>query len=311
MSELAQIVNIVLPVFLVIGLGYALKRRGFLDEAVNSVLSRLVFYLAAPALLFRAAALTDLEEALELRSAGVVIAVSVAAAIFTYLAAARSSSARRGVLVQGAYRSNLVFVGLPVLTNALGSGREVMGSASVLIGIITPVYNFLAVVALTLPHRGEDGASGAWKRAGLDILKNPLIWSCVLGLLFSALELPLPGVADKSLKLVGDIAMPLALLVVGASLDFHRLRAELIPSLAVSAIKLLLYPGLVFVLLKMWGLSGLALQVPVLLIASPTAVVSHIMAREMKGDEQLAAAIVIGTTLASLFTISLWIAILI
>jgi predicted permease len=83
---------------------------------------------------------------------------------------------------------------------------------------------------------------------------------------------------------------------------------ELFPAAATSLIKLIIYPALIYLSLGLFGVTGIDRQFVVLIYATPTAVVSAIMAQEMKGDEQLAAAIVIGTTVASLFTISAWIA---
>ena len=90
--------------------------------------------------------------------------------------------------------------------------------------------------------------------------------------------------------------------------DLKRVRPELAPALLVSVLKLVLYPAASCAALYALGLRGMSLEIPLLLLASPTAVVSHIMAREMKGDEQLSGAIVIGSTLLSLFSISAWLA---
>jgi predicted permease len=128
------------------------------------------------------------------------------------------------------------------------------------------------------------------------------------GVLFSALSLPIPASIDRSLELVARMALPAALLSVGASMDLGRVRTEILPTAATSFIKLIVYPALIYLCLGMFGVTGMERQFVVLIYAAPTAVVSAIMAQEMKGDEQLAAAIVIGSTIASLFTISAWIA---
>ncbi len=309
MGQLLEIAEIVLPVFLVIGLGYALRAARFVDPGTNAHLTRLVFYVAAPALLFRSVALTPLGEAVRLDVIGVIAGITAGMVLLVYLGGARMAPSRRGVFTQGAHRSNMVFVGLPVVVNACG--ESVLGPAAVLIGFMVVVYNFLAVVVLVLPHRAAgEGAWRAWGKAGLEILRNPLILACVAGLLLSGVQVELPVVADRSLELVGRIAMPLALLSVGAGLDLGRLRSELGPAALVSLLKLVVYPGLVCAGLVLLGTTGDDLRFPVLIMAAPTAVVSFIMAQEMKGDENLAAAIVIGTTLASLLTISAWLAFL-
>ena len=133
-----------------------------------------------------------------------------------------------------------------------------------------------------------------------------MILGCAAGILCSALEVVFPASLDRALALVGRIALPLALIAVGAGLDFGKLRAELAAASLVALLKLGAYPGLAYLGLRAIGLAGADLEVPVLIMASPTAVVSYIMAREMQGDEQLAGAIVMGTTTYSLLTVSVW-----
>jgi hypothetical protein len=307
MNVLIDIVNIVLPVFLVIGLGYFLGTIGWMGPAASSWLSKLVFYVAGPVLLFRSAALTPLSEAIDLRVMGSIAAVTLVTAWVVYVACTRSDPSRRGVLAQGSMRSNMVFVGLPVIENAFGPG--VLGPAAVLVGFMVPVYNLLAVLLLALPHHAKDsGAQGIWKKATLDVVRNPLILGTMFGVLFSALGIPIPTSIDRSLELVARMALPAALLSVGASMDLGRVRTELLPTAVTSFIKLIVYPAAIYACLGLFGVAGMERQFVVLLYASPTAVVSAIMAQEMKGDEQLAASIVIGTTIASLFTIAVWIA---
>lgn len=307
MTSLIEIVNIVSPVFLVIGLGYLLGSIGWMGPAASSWLSKLVFYVAAPVLLFRSTAHTPLSRAIDPTTMASVAAVTVLTASAVYLVCLRSPPARRGVLAQGSMRSNMVFVGLPVIDNAFGP--DVLGPAAVLIGLMVPVYNLLAVLLLSLPHREEGtGRQGIWKKAALDVLRNPLILGTLSGVLFSALNLPVPTGIDRSLELVARMALPAALLSVGAGMDLGQVRLEMLPTAAITSIKLIAYPAAIYACLGVFGVTGLERQFVVLLFASPTAVVSVIMAQEMKGDEHLAASIVIATTLGSLLSISAWIA---
>ncbi|MBI4878715.1 MAG: AEC family transporter [Planctomycetes bacterium] len=300
-----EILDTVLPVFVVMGAGYLLRVTGQIEAAVNAAFARLVFYVAAPALLFRGAALAPLSESVDLKTLAVLGGATLAVAFAVYAAAARAAPARRGVLAQGAHRSNMVFVGLPVA--AYACGEEVLGAAAVFIGFMVIVCNLLSVLVLVLPHNRQALKGGAARRTLLEILGNPLILSCAAGLLFSAWDIRLPVSVDRSLELIGAIALPLALLSSGASIDLGKLCADGRTAAWVSLIKLVVHPGLVYLGLRWAGLEGAGLACPVLVMAAPTAVVSAVMAREMKGDEPLAAAIVIGSTLGSLFTLSGWI----
>lgn len=299
------ILNIVLPIFLVIGLGYSLRRVGFLREETRGALSRLVFYVSAPALLARATASNSLDQTFNPPVFLVVIVVSILIGAGTYIVCFRSSSSRRGVIAQGAFRSNQVFVGLPVVIYAYG--EESVSAVAVLISFVVIIYNFLGAVLLILPQQDKSvQMSTILARTSLGVLRNPLIIACIMGILFSLTGLGLPLALDRALALVGRTAAPLALIVVGAGIDFHRLRNDLRTTILVSLVKTILYPALVFIGLKMLGLSGPDLRLPVMIFASPIAVVSYIMARELGGDEKLASSLVVGSTLISLVTIICW-----
>lgn len=303
------LVNIVLPVFLVIGLGLALRRLGFLGAAVNDALSRLVFYVAAPALLFRSTATGDFAWGARLPALGAVAGITALVAAVSYAAGARLAPARRGVLAQGSFRSNTVFVGLPLVLSAYGDAS--LGPASVLIAIMVVVENLLSVVVLTLPHHGRAAHHPAlWRHTALRIVTNPLIVACAAGILCSRLRLPLPSGLDRSLELVGSTAAPLGLLCVGAGLAFRGLRAALPATAVASFVRLVIHPALIFLALRRLGLTGVELGVPLLIMACPTAVVSYIMAREMEGDAPLAGAIIVISTAASLVTLIGWLVLL-
>ena len=300
-----HVLNIVLPVFLVIGLGYGLRRAGFLDEKISAAISRLVFYVAAPALLARATAGNSLDETFNLPILVAVIAATILVGTGTYVLCFRCSNPRRGVIAQGTFRSNMVFVGLPIIIYAYG--EDSVNAVAVLISFMVIFYNFQGVVLLILPQQSKSvRMSTILARTTLSVLRNPLIIACVVGILFSLTGLYLPIVLDRALALVGRTAAPLALIVVGAGMDFHRLRGDLRAATLVSLTKTVLYPVIVYVGLKTLGLSGPDLRLPVMIMAAPTAVVSYIMARELDGDEKLAGAIVIGSTLVSLVTTVGW-----
>ncbi len=301
-----DVIQIVLPVFLVVALGYLLRVRGLVSPAVNSGFSWLVFYVAAPALLFRGAATASLSSALDLSLIGSVYGVSLLFALIVMTAGFRIDPARRGVVAQGSFRSNLVFVGLPVLASAMGTGSEVMGPVSLLIGFTVPLYNFLAVVVLTCCRSDRGEGRGIPRDRLRDVLFNPLILASVAGILYSATGLPLPTAADRTLQLVGGVASPLALIAVGVSLDLSRLRSEALSALSVSTVKLLLYPALLYGILTLLDVDPVRVEAAVILTSAPTAVASHIMAMELEGDEKLAASVVVSSTLLALLTMSGW-----
>ena len=306
MGPLLEIINIVLPVFVIIGLGYFLGLRRFFPPPTITHLSRFVFYVSGPALLFRGAAGTRLVGIQDLGIIGAVSVVSILLVAAVYGFSSRLAPARRGVFTQGAYRSNMVFFGLPVIANAFGD--EGLTQVALMVGFTIPLYNFLAVAVLVFSQGRTAGTLAQLRLALKSVVTNPLVLACAAGMLVSGTHLPVPASLDRAAELVGRVALPLALIVLGLSLNLKQLRGSLGLTLGASLIKLGLYPALIYLVLRWWGLSGVQLQAQVLLMTSPTAVASYIMAVEMKGDGQLASAIVIGSTLLSLVTISVWLA---
>jgi predicted permease len=309
MGYSADIANAVLPVFMVIALGYYLRRKAFLGPELSMALNRLVFYVSAPALLFRNAALAPLSEVLDPGFTGVVFSATLLCAWPTYwIASLVRDRSVRGVVSQGSFRSNMVFVGLPVVFSAYGEAG--VQSVAVLIGMTVLLYNVLAVFVLFIPHARSVGHSLKWSGAMRDVIFNPLVLGSAAGLAFSATSLPLPAGIDRALELVERTAAPLALITVGASLEIVKLKGKMGLSLFTSLWKLILYPGMVYVGLRWMGGTGVPLHATVILTAAPTAVVSYVMASEMKGDEKLAGSIILVSTVLSFFTLFFWLALL-
>lgn len=303
------ILNIILPVFLLIALGWGLRRGAFLTGAGASMLTRVVYWVAAPALLFRGAATTPLRESANLPALAVMVPVTVVMAAVVYGLAWRVAPSRRGVIAQGTVRSNQIFLGLPLVANAWG--EEAVGQVAVLVGLMVIVYNVLSVPLLTLPHRSRGASFWAGAADGArHMVTNPLALGCLGGIALSAVGLALPRALDQTLDLLGGTALPLALLSVGAALDLRRLREGLGATVLVAVLKMGVYPLLVWAGMNWLGVTGLALKAAVLVAATPTAVVSYVMAVELGGDEPLAASLIVGTTLASLPTTVIWLLVL-
>ena len=303
MSSSASILQAVVPVFLLIGLGFFLRAIGFFTPAATEALSRLVFYVAVPALLYDSISGSDLARSFD----WVVIATAwplvTGVAFLFYLSSARLPPDLRGSFVQGTFRSNLAFVGLPIIEGAYGA--EGLAPAAVFTGLMVPIFNFLAVLVLLLPHHSANSRQGL-RAIARSIVLNPFIIGSGLGIAAAAAHFVLPKILHAAVQYVGQISMPLALLALGGSLEFRRLRSRLSLIAIAASFKLLIYPGLFLLGLTLFHRSGLLVKVPVFLLATPTAVASYIAAREMKGSEELASGIVLATTLVSIVTLPAW-----
>jgi hypothetical protein len=308
MALFFEILNIVLPVFLVIALGYGLKRLALIDGAFLFQTNRLVYYIALPLLLFYKIGTADFfanfNGTLVLGSAA---AVAIGFALsYGYASLRRYPPAARGTFSQGAFRGNLAYVGLAMVMNAYGENG--FTRAGILMGFLVPVLNFFAILALLLPHREGEGAQGRsfWLR---QLLLNPLIMASFAGILWSFLHLPMPVVLERSLEIATGMSLPLALLAIGGSFSLEKLRGDMVRAGLATGIKIVWLPLIAAAILIPLGVRGPDLGIGVLFAGTPAATATYIMAHQMKGDAELAGSIVMMSTLlsAATFTVSLFI----
>ncbi len=301
MSLFIEILTIVLPVFLVIGLGFLLKRSGMIDSVFLFQANRLIYYVGLPLLLFYKIGTADFfanfNGTLVLGSAAMVVVAFFLS--YGYAALRRYPPEARGTFSQGTFRGNLAYIGLAIVFNAYG--EEGFTRAGILMGFLVPVLNFFAILALLIPHRrsGNSRRAAFWTR---QLALNPLILASFAGILWSYLRLPLPIILDRSLNIATGMALPLALIAIGGSFSLEKLRGDLVRTGLATGFKLIWLPLLTGFFLYMLGIRGLDLSIGVLFAGTPAATATYIMAHEMKGDPELAGAIVMMSTLLSAVT---------
>lgn len=302
-----DIIIVVVPVFLVILLGYGVKRFGLVDRAFLFQLNKLVFYLALPLLLFYKISTADFSKSFNgALVLGLAISLTIGFSLaYGYAALRNYPPAMRGAFAQGAFRGNFAFVGLAIVFNAFG--EEGLARAGIVLGGIVPLMSLLAVIGLLMPHETKD----AGKHRGhlvREIICNPLIFASIIGIVWSLLSLPMPEVMDSALHIVTGMTLPLALISIGASFSPGKLRGDMGKALMATVMKLVMMPLLTAVILWFIGVRGEDLAIGVLLAATPTAMAAYIMAEQMKGDSELSGAIIMLSTLLSpvTFTISLY-----
>ena len=300
-----QIIATIIPIFIVVMLGWAVHRRGFIPEEFLGPANRLVFYVAIPAMIFQSIAKSTLHEWFN----PVMIAATLAAAATGYCCAwfacrvVRIHGAKAGTFIQSAGHGNLGYIGLAVAFYFLGPTGLV--HASVVAGFLMILQNLLSVSALQSFAMPADRAHRRFEFAA-KVLANPVILAVMVGMLFSALQLQVPLILERSLTIVGGLALPTALLIIGASLSNERIRAHKWFVLAAAAIKLLALPFLGWMLYRLCGLRAAEFLPGLILLASPTATITYVMAKEMRGDADLAVATVSASTLTSALTFVLW-----
>jgi malate permease and related proteins len=300
-NQLYDILVIVLPVFLVIATGSVLKWTGLADTGFLFQLNRMVYYLALPSLLFYKISTADFSASFNgTLMIGLLVSITIGFALSYAYAMFRSyPSPVRGAFSQGAFRGNLAYIGLPIVYNACG--EKGLASAGILLGVLIPVMNFYAIVALLLPHRNSDPNMGAgfWVR---QIGGNPLIIASFIGIAWSFFRLPMPKVMDSALNIITGMALPLALISIGASFSWEKLRGDLKKTVLATVFKLVFLPFLAALVLFFLGLRGQDLAIGVIFAGTPTATVAYIMAQQMQGDAELSGSIIMLSTFFSILT---------
>ena len=303
MENLMISANAVLPMCLVMALGYGTRRLGWLRREKISTINKIAFRIFLPCLLYYNIYCSDLSGSFDpllmtYAVGGVLLTFGLA---LGYALLTEKLPERRGVLIQGMFRSNYVIMGIPVATALLGADQ--LGTVSILIAVIVPLFNMLAVVVLEV-FRGQ-------KPKPLHILgqiaKNPLVIGSVLGILTLVAGIRLPHILEQTIQSVSAIASPLQLFLLGAFFQFSGLKTYRRELVSVSIAKLIVSPGLFLGLGALLGFRGVAFVSLIGIFASPTAVNSFTMAQQMGGDAELAGDIVVTTSAASILTMFLWI----
>lgn len=303
-STVAFAFSVTGPIFVILLLGIGLSRIGLITDAFVDVGSRLVFNVTLPSLLFISISKTNIEESANFSLIGYALVGTVVAYLLLEALAGTLVRPRedRGVVVQGAFRSNMGIVGLAYCVNAYGDRG--LAAASIYLGLVTILLNVLAVITLNRSlgkHRSIQGTLFA-------IARNPLIIGILLALPVAWARIELPGVLLHTGGYFAQMTLPLALLCTGASLSLKPVRDELRNAVLATAGKLLLVPTLLTVGGYLVGFRGIDLGILFLMSSAPTAAASYVMARSMGGNAGLAANIIAYTTLGSMAVTSLGVA---
>jgi malonate transporter and related proteins len=296
-------INIVAPVFLLVLLGVWLKRRKIIDDHFIRVSSRLIFLVTMPALLFSKISVTEFDKVFN----GRLILFTYAAILFTVAIAWISGSMfaqngrDRGAFIQGSFRGNFAILGFAMIQSAFG--KEALANAAVLLGFIMLPYNLLSILALTCTQRHERHIS--IRQIAKEVATNPLILAAVVAIPFSLYKIPIPKIVFDAVDQLASITLPMALIGIGASLSFSGIKQDFRLSVPASFLKLVLTPACVMLAAVRMHFTEHELAVLFFFFASPTAIVSYVMAEAMGSNGRLAGNIIVLSTLASSFTLAM------
>ena len=294
--------NAVIPLFLLVGLGWFCARLGMIGEQTQKQMNRVVFTVFMSVLLFRNLYVTSVKEAVRplLLAYALVIVFLTWGVSFLLVRRIEPDCRKRGVMVQGMFRSNFVLMGLPLITTLFGA--EHVGMASVAIAVIVPTFNVLSVITLESCREEHTGPG----RILLSIAKNPLLLGSLAGLCALLLDIRLPLMLESAVESMANVATPLALFMLGASFRMGAVRDNMRQLTLVLSTKLVIMPVVVIGGGILLGFRGADLGTLMAISAAPTAVASYTMAESMGGDGDLAAEIVVFSTLLSCLTLFLW-----
>lgn len=302
LENLVFTLNAIAPIFLIVFLGIILKRLDIIDDRFIDVSSRLVFSFTLPTMIFLKVSETPLNDVIDPEA--VIYIYASFGVIFLILQFTASRLVEldndKGVFVQGSFRGNFAILGLAIIAELFGDAG--LARAAILMVFIVPLNNILSVITLSIPLQEKRGLD--LLRVTGSILKNPLVLAIFAGIPFAYFQWHIPIVLQKAGGQLAAISLPLALIGIGGALRFDRLREN--PQLAFWAtiIKLLIIPVLLTGGAVFLELDREIIGILFVLFASPTAVVSFIMANAMGRNERLAANIVLLTTILSAITLS-------
>lgn len=296
LSQLNFAFGITGPILLILFIGWAIRQLKWVDQAFIEQANTVVFNIAMPVMLFFAISSGSFKEVVDLTLTLVGALGTLVLIALLLLVGKLLPKDQRGVFVQGSYRGNLAILGLALCVATYGD--DILPIVALYIGVVTTVYNVLAVYVLN--------STGAFTK----VLKNPILIGIVTGALASLINLPVPMFIESTGDYLAQLTLPLALLCIGATLDFRSLKAHgRSISLAVF-FKLLASPMLLVGMGLVAGLDAQAVGVLFFMSASPTATASYIMARQMTSHGALAAEIVAVTTVLGVVTYTIGLAIL-
>jgi predicted permease len=306
------ILNSIAPIFLLIALGKLLHKTGVFPDAFFTGLNRLVFWIALPSLLISNISSARLEfetisKIVLLLCLGTVLSLAVAWVVSRML---KLSPTATGSFIQGSFRGNGAFIALPVIIYTLSSldpRAETLGT--VVLAPVVILFNILGVTVLLHYGKKKSNAGASIRIFFSQLIKNPLIAACAIGLALNLFGIQLPLFLSRPLHALGQAALPLILISIGSSLAFERLRGAASPSLIASLVKVVVAPAIGFLFAGLFDLTPSERMVAIFYLAAPAAGMSYVMAEVMGNDATLAGRIVALSTLLSAITLPIIIAI--
>ena len=307
-----EIINTILPVFLIMGAGYLAVKTGYLKPEVSENLNAVTVRLAVPILLFRAIYNLDFEKAIQWPILLSFYSGAIASFLITAYLARKLFKRRPGEAVAVGFCamfSNTVLIGVPIAERAFG-----VDSLTLVFGIIAfhaPGLYAIGMIAMEFARSDGRSVSQTLRSAGKSIFGNSLMIGILIGASLNLLSIELPTSLSAAVDMIANAAIPIALIGIGASLTRYEMKSELSETFMVSLVSLILHPAIAFTIsYLLLGLPTHYVQAVVIIAAMPPGMNIYIFAVMYNRAVALSASAIILATIASIFTISAWLWIL-
>ena len=310
LQNLIFCLNATMPIFIMMVVGYILKKIHFVDDKSVGVMNKLVFRVFLPALLFDNLTSQDFSGIWDTGFVVFCFVITIVSIFLAYLISLLfKDKGERGEIIQASYRSAAATLGIAFMSNIYDNVSMV---ALMIIGSV-PLYNIAAVLILSISSPERDETQDKKKLLGKSIkgiATNPIIIAVLAGLIWSVLRLPKPVIAFKAISYLGNVASPLALIVLGASFELSDVSRKKWAILVANVNKLILFAMMFLPIAVYLGFRDEKIVAILIMLGSATTSSSFIMARNMGHDGAISSGSVMTTTFLSSFTLTLWLFIL-
>ena len=309
MEQLLFSLNATIPVFLVMVIGYLLKRLRMLDEPFVKTLNSFNYKITLPVLLFCDIAKSDFYSVWDTKYVLYCFLVTLVCitAIWIFAGLFYKNKAQLGEFIQASYRSSAAVLGIAFIQNIYGNS----GMAPLMIIGTVPLYNVAAVLILSFTGPNAHGIDKASLKSSLKgIITNPIIIGILLGMLVSICRISFPVIISKTLNNIAVLASPLALIGLGAGFEGRKALKQLVPTAAASFLKLIALPAVFLPVAVALGFTQEKLVAILVMLGSPTTASCYIMAKNMGHEGTLTSSVVVATTFLSSVTLTIYLFIL-
>ncbi|MEG1335004.1 MAG: AEC family transporter [Clostridiales bacterium] len=289
--------NVVLPLFLLMLLGFLLRKFGLMDDIFLKKCNKVLFRIFLPILVFYSLYNSDIRDVFDLTLllyGAIGLTIYFLLLLFICPKVIKDSSVS-STMIQGSYRANCLIFGIPIATAICGTGG--IGPTALIAAVMVPLYNVFSVLVFS---DKKDGIKNQIK----DVVTNPLIIAVILSLILVIFNIKLPMAMDRAIGSAAQIGSPFSLIVLGASLHLVIPKTKISPLIWSVSLKLVIAP-LIFLSIGYlcFDFTGSFFVALLAAFATPSSSTSYIVEAEMGGDGELAAQIVVYSSLVSIFTI--------